>query len=144
MKARWQIVVAVLALGAASVSAQQKGLETASRAGDSDFIQSNARIAALLNQEQTPANSDLSLGKKVRASGPVIHLIKGEKATETPRRMLDLVNPFAPAKKIEPVEKTRELNSHAWSTMVGLHPGGSVFPDARTHEPSMSLVTVGR
>ncbi len=80
----------------------------------------------------------------MRASGRLIHLFKGEKVSEAPRRALQLVNPFAPTQRVEPLEKTRALNPHAWSTMAGLHPGGSAFPDARTHEPAMSLVTVGR
>jgi len=137
-------MVTVLALSAASVCAQQKGLETSSRDGDSDSMQASNRMATLLAQEPQASSPDLQLGKKLRASGPLIHVFKGQKVSEAPRRALQLVNPFAPVQRVETVEKTRDLNPHAWSTTVGLRPGGSAFPDARTHEPTMSLVTVGR
>ena len=144
MKAPWKIAVTVLALSTVSLSAQQKGLVTASRDGDSDTVQSNNKISALPAQEPQSTSSDMRLGKKLRASGPLIHVIKSEKVSEAPRRALQLVNPFAPVEKVEPLEKTRDLNPRAWSTTVGLRPGTSAFADVRTHEPTMSLVTVGR
>jgi hypothetical protein len=138
------MMVTVLALGVASVCAQEKALETSSHAGESDSMQASNRLATLLAQEPQSASPDLQLGKKLRASGPLIHLFKSEKVSEAPRRALQLVNPLAPVQRVEPLEKTRDLNLHAWSTTVGLRPGGSAFADVRTHEPSMSLVTVGR
>jgi hypothetical protein len=144
MKAPWKITVTVLALSAVGVCAQQKGLVTPSQGGDSDTVQSNNKISALLAQEPQVTSPDLSLGKKLRASGQLVQVFKGEKVSEAPRRALQLVNPFAPIQRIEPLEKTRDLNPHAWSTMVGFRPGGSAFPDATTHEPSMTFVKVGR
>ena len=144
MRAPWNIIVIVLALNAVAVRAQQKGLVTPSQGGDSNTVQSNNNISALLAQEPQVTSPDLSLGKKLRASGQLIQVFKGDKVSEAPRRALQLVNPFAPIQRLEPLEKTRELNPHAWSTMVGLRPGGSGFSDATTHEPSMIFVKVGR
>ena len=137
-------MVIVLALSAVAVCAQQKGLVTPSQDGDSDTVQSSNKISALLAEEPQVTSPDLSLGKKLRASGQLIQVFKGDKVSEAPRRALQLVNPFAPIQRVEPLEKTRELNPHAWSTMVGLRPGGSAFSDATTHEPSMTFVKVGR
>jgi len=137
-------MVTVLALSAVPIYAQEKGLVTSLRGGDSETVQSNNKISALLAQEPQVASPDLSLGKKLRASGPLIQVFKGEKVSGAPRRALQLVNPFAPLQRVEPLEKTRDLNPHAWRTMVGLRPAGAAFPDARTPEPTMALVTVGR
>jgi hypothetical protein len=137
------MIVTVLALSAMPLCAQEKGLVTPSQGGDSDTVQSN-KISALLAQEPQVTSPDLSLGKKLRASGQLIQVFKGDKVSEAPRRALQLVNPFAPLQRVEPLEKTRDLNPHAWSTMVGLRPGGSAFPEATTHEPSMTFVKIGR
>jgi len=138
------VIVLALALSTVAVCAQQKGLVTPPQGGDSDTVQSSNKISALLAQEPQVTSPDFSLGKKLRASGQLIQVFKGDKVSEAPRRALQLVNPFAPAQRVEPLEKTRDLNPQAWSTMVGLQPGGSAFSDATTHEPSMTFVKVGR
>ena len=131
----------VLAVGRAS--AQQHGVETSSQsAGPTGSLPAD-RISSLVTQDATPTNSDLKVGKKLRLRGPLIHPFKGRKLAEVPRRVLHLVNPFAPTGP-EPTEHTQKLSARAWTSSVGLHPGMSAFPDAATHESSLSLVSLSR
>jgi len=90
------------------------------------------------------ATSNISLGNELKMSGPLVQTFKVKRVSDVPRRALQLINPFAPVEHVEQVERTSGLSTRAWATTVGLHPGGSAFPDAATHESTMTLIAIGR
>jgi hypothetical protein len=77
-------------------------------------------------------------------SGPLVQTFKVKRISDASRRALQLINPFAPVEHVEPVERTSGLSTRAWATTVGLNPGRSAFPDATTHESTMTLISIGR
>ena len=101
------------------------------------------QISSMLSQNST-SNSDLRLGKKLHLRGPLISPFRGKKISELPRRALRLVNPFAATEPSPQLEKPRDVNPRAWSSIIGLHPADSAFADAKTHESSLGLVSLGR
>jgi len=142
MKAGLQVMVTVLALAAASAYSQQKGLETSPRGTHSEVLPPDGRLSTLLTQNPELTSFEPSSGKKLHVSGPLVRALRATKIAEVPRRLLHLVNPFTPSERGEHL--AGDLNPRAWSTMVGLHPGGSTFADATTHESGMGVLTVGR
>src|SRR5438105_3752698 len=141
MKAGPLVVGMALLLAVGAASAQQRGIETSDQ-GASPFPEN--RFSSLLTQNSATARSDLRVGKRFCLQGPLVRAFRGGKIAGLPRRALHFVNPFSPVERVEILEKTRDINPRAWSTMVGLHPGGSVFVDGTTHESSLGLLTVGR
>ena len=123
---------------ASLASAQQRVSETSSESANSFSLPDN-RASSLLIQKATTANSDSRSGKKLRLGGSLLRAFKGRRIADLPRRVRHLINPFAPVERVEQFEKTRDINPRAWSTMVGLHPGGSAFPEATTHESTLGL-----
>ena len=90
------------------------------------------------------ATNEISLGKKMTLGGPLVRTFKVKRVLDAPRRMFQLINPFAPVEHVEQFERTADLTPRAWASTVGLHPGGSAFAEATTHEPTMTLLSVGR
>ena len=137
---RVRFCVPTLLFVATTLVAQQAPLETSTRGTNSALN----RLSALLAEEPSTTETEISVGKKIRVAGPVVQPFKVRKVLEAPRRVLDLVNPFKPAEREAAIERTGKLNTKAWATTVGFHPGSSAFADATTHEPTMSLLTVKR
>jgi hypothetical protein len=133
------LVMIILALAAPRVIAQEKGLETATRGTTSP----DDRLS-LAVREAPFTTSEFSVGKKLRARGPLVNIFKTRKIRDVPRRMFHFINPFATVEAGERLERAADVNPRAWTSTVGLHPGRSAFPDVTTHESTMSLVTVGR
>ncbi len=98
----------------------------------------------LTNADAESRGEQAGVGSKWELSGPIVPPLKAKKFWEVPRRVLHLVNPFAPHETTPQVPGTRELSPRAWSTVVGWSPGRSAFPDETTHEPSMCLFSLTR
>jgi hypothetical protein len=131
----------LLALSAGPVLGQQPGTKISATATNSAALRDDSRLLAPLIEETKPSQ-DVNVGKKLELSGPLVHPLKVRKIREVPRRLLHLINPFAPTERKEEFESTRGLSVRAWTTVVGWHVGGSAFPDAMTHESSMGLFSL--
>ena len=138
------LITMVLTMGALRGLAQQQALDSSSGGTNSGALTQTLRFSSLTAGDMSKATSNIFLGKKLTVSGPVVQTFKVKRAADAPRRALQLINPFAPVEHIEQVERSSGLSTRAWSTTVGLHPGGSAFPDATTHESTMSLIAIGR
>jgi len=89
------------------------------------------------------ANQHVAVTPKLQASGPLVEPFKPHQASSTPKRLLQLVNPFAPVEP-QPAPQTRvkDMSTRAWSTVVGWNPGGSAFPNGVDHESQMTFISV--
>jgi len=141
---RVSLLVLLMTLVVTRVTAQERDLVTLANPTNSQAIQIQARLASLLEAETPTNKAGLSLGKKLHVDGPLVSGFGARKILEVPRRILHFINPFAPAEHSETFEKTAQVNPRAWATTVGLRPGASAFADATTHEPSMTLLSVGQ
>jgi len=95
--------------------------------------------------DETIMTHDRSDGKRFQLGGPLEKVFKRKKWRDVPRRIVSLVNPFSPEERATTELRPRgNLNPRAWSTLVGLHPGQSSFPDARTHESTLGLVSISK
>jgi len=88
----------------------------------------NNNHSAQVNQQHVA----VAVTPKLQASGPLIEPFKPNQASSTPKRLLQLVNPFAPVEP-QPAPQTRvkDMSTRAWSSVVGWNPGGSAFPGVR-------------
>ena len=145
MKAGLLPVTMLFLLAAGRALAQPQGTDTSSPSASSKASLPVDHISQLLTQDPAAANSDLRLGKKLHLRGPLVSPFRGRKIADLPRRVLRLVNPFAATDQSGgQLQKTRDMNPRAWSSMVGINPGSSAFSDARTHESSLGLISLGR
>jgi hypothetical protein len=62
----------------------------------------------------------------------------GKRFLQFPRRMLRLMNPFAPVESKGEL-RVPDYSPRAWSSTIGWRPGASAFSDPVTHESSMGL-----
>jgi hypothetical protein len=115
------------------------------RTGRPETFRASDRFQALLEQQDRQlSTAQIPIGKKLHARGPLVDVGKARRVTEAPKRFLRWINPFAPTEQAQPLERAADVSPRAWSTVVALHPGGSAFPDAMTHESSMTFVSIGR
>jgi hypothetical protein len=111
-------------------------------------LSANAHLETYLqnnnNNNNTQVNQQhVAVTPKLQASGPLVEAFKPNQTSSTPKRLLNLVNPFAPVEpQPAPETRTRGLSTRSWTTVAGWNPGGSAFPDGVTHEAQMSFVTV--
>ena len=138
------LLMVILALAAPRVIAQQKGLETSVRGTNAGVSLPAARLSSLVTQDTQLTTAEFAVGKKLRARGPLVSIFKARNVLDVPRRAFHFINPFAPAEGGGQLEQAADVNPRAWASTVSFHPGGSAFPDATTHESTMSLLTVGR
>jgi len=138
MRATWLLLVTLVV---AHANAQQKDIESSVNQKASAQAE---RLSSLLSDDKLNDQTDVAIGKKLRIGGPVVHSFKVKKAMEVPGRIIKLLNPFAASEPAPAIEQKRNLSTRPWATTIGFHPGGSAFPDATTHESSMTLLTVGR
>ena len=130
------VITLLLALAAERSLAQQQALET--------FIP-EAKIAAArlsLQEDMRLSQPDVIVGKDFQFSGPLVRPFKSKRFREVPRRLLHVINPFAPVEPKEEIERTRNLSPRAWTSTVGWSTGRSSAPVEVTHEPTMGLVSV--
>jgi hypothetical protein len=95
-----------------------------------------------LQQDSSLNQADVIVGKDFEIRGPLVAPFKAHKLREVPRRLLHLVNPFAPVEPREELERVRGLTPRAWVSTVGWSTGRSSLPVEVTHEPVMGLVSV--
>lgn len=78
-------------------------------------------------------------------TGPLVEPFRAPKASQVPKRLLNLINPFAPMDKTLVARKTRmsgRFSAQSWPTAVGWTPVPSRFADERDHEPALGLFVV--
>jgi hypothetical protein len=136
------ILLLLTALGLAQANAQQKQIQSSVHQ-DSSTAQID-RLVNAITDEELKAQTEIPISKKVKVGGPLAGTFKAKKVLDVPRRILKLLNPFSPNEPDATIEVKHNVSTRAWATTVGLHPGRSAFPDVTTHEPTMTLVTVGR
>ncbi len=79
----------------------------------------------------------------IEIGGPLINALHVSKPMGLPKRLLHLVDPFAPMDQSEEPPEVEGSNPLAWTSLVGWSPGISAFADPRTHTLSLDLVSVG-
>ena len=137
------VFAALFLLGASALFAQQTGFESSSSATNGSGSHLDERLLRALEAQSAQAESDVVVKKNVRISGPLVRPFKAKRIVEFPKRVLQLINPFARSEPKEGSENySREISSRAWSTTVGWHTGGNPFQEAVTHEPTMTLMSV--
>jgi hypothetical protein len=140
MKAVFSAIL-ILSVTAVPVFAQQQGLEGFASSKDSISLD-KARISALVNQDTNAIALSAHLGKHLKVEGPAVKVFKGGKLRSMPKRLVQLINPFAPSEPKEEFKRSRDLNPTPWASSLGWSPGRSAFSDPVTHEPSMKLISV--
>jgi len=138
------LVTIVVAIFSSHVVAQQHAVENPKPGVNFDLPEGRVQELLKAAESSQAKEPEVSLGKKVRARGPLVQVFKGKTVLDAPKRLLRLINPFAPSQKTDQLERTANLSPRAWTSTVGLNPGGTAFPDATTHESSMGLVTISR
>jgi hypothetical protein len=130
------VIIVLLSLAAGRGFAQRQDFET---------FAPEAKIAAaqLSLQEDIRLNqADIIVGKDFQFTGPLVRPFKAHKFREVPRRLLHLINPFAPVEPGEEIERVRDVSPRAWTSTVGWSTGRSSLPVEVTHEPITSLISV--
>ena len=137
------VLTALLILSATAVPvfAQEKGLEGSATSKESIRLEKD-RLSAILNQDTNAIAASANLGKHLKVEGPAVKVLKGGKLRSMPKRLVQLINPFAPSEPKEEFKRSRDLNPTPWASSLGWSPGRSAFSDPVTHEPSMKLISV--
>ena len=130
---------------AATCPAQEKAAPTNPQISSKDQAE-EVRPAPFPLEVKPDRKSDVTVGKKFRISGPLVALFKGKSIRQTPKRFLQLINPFQQRAEEAAPEWTggSDLNPRAWSSLVGWRPGASAFPDPATHEGGITVVGFSR
>lgn len=82
--------------------------------------------------------------KRLHLSGSLVEPLKSRPASEIPKRVVQLFNPFAPAEPKPEPPRVEKLSPRAWTTVAGWNPGRSAFADPVTHESQMGLIKFSR
>ncbi len=99
------------------------------------------RLAASL--ELQDKSSWTSQSSTSTVTGPLVEPFRAPKASQVPKRFLQLFNPFAPVAQPAPHRTVaKDVSAQPWSSVVGWRPGQSQFTDVTTHEPSVSVIVV--
>jgi hypothetical protein len=85
---------------------------------------------------------DVAQAGGMTVSGPLVFIFNGAKPVELPKRFLSLINPFAAVEDNEEEPSVPGQHPRAWTTQVGWNPGGSAFPDPRTHVPTLDFLSI--
>ena len=81
-------------------------------------------------------------GRGMSVSGPLVQLFDAAKPAAVPKQFLQLINPLAPMEPSPVNQKVTGEHRKAWATLIGWNPGGSAFPDPRTHVPTLDLFSM--
>ncbi len=136
------LLILGFALGAGAALAQQ-GTQGSAPDTKPSGLSANENLQAYLQRNSTPVKQPAPVTPNLQVSGPLVEPFKAKQGSSTPKQLLQLVNPFAPVPpQPAPETRTRGISTRAWTSVVGWSPGSSAFPDAVTHEPHMSLVSV--
>lgn len=131
----------LLLLGAPAALAQitqASASRTATGAGPAAEQSSSILPAGGLQLEVAPAEPS------ARASGPLTAPFRSRSTAEASKKVLNLFNPFANVQPDPVVTRSRGLTSRSWTGVVGWNPGRSQFPDERTHQVGITLVSLQR
>jgi hypothetical protein len=99
-------------------------------------------ITAPLNSLQLRSETVAARAGGMWVDGPLVQLFHTARPGEVPKRLLHLINPFAPMETSSVVLNVPDEHQRAWTELVGWSPGVSAFPDPRTHQPSLSLFSM--
>jgi hypothetical protein len=99
-------------------------------------------ITAPLDSLQFKGSTEVTRAGGMAISGPLVDLFHTAKPVEVPQRLLHLINPFALVEANPVAPNIPNEHPRAWTALVGWNPGGSAFPDPRTHEPTLSLFSM--
>lgn len=138
-----RLLLPILFLAADGVVVPQ-GLEASTTATNSTPVRGTTLVSPPLTEGAALTQPDIVAGKKLQVSGPLVRPFKGKKIWNAPRGLLHLINPFARAEPRQKIERVGGLSSRPWTSTVGWSPGASAFPDAKTHEPTLNLISVSR
>ena len=89
----------------------------------------------------------VTLGKKLRVTGPLapaIGAIKAGEVSSLPSCLLQAINPFAVAAPVENRERISNLDARAWTTIAGWRVGASASDNPVRHESRMVLLSFNR
>ena len=128
----------LLWFAALQVVRSQQSIETGAQAVNPTAMRASVEDVAT---DGHLSETNAIVRKHVTISGPLVQPFKAKRLREVPKRLWHLVNPFAPTEPKPAYERTPVLSTRAWSTTVGWNPGRSAFPDAVTHESTLSLVS---
>ena len=122
------------ALGAQEPQQQSKGSASSGQRFDSP-VNSRLTKEVLKEIEASHASAKVSanVGRHLRLEGPVVKVFKGAKIWDVPRRLFQVVNPFAPSDHTEVVARSRDLNPNAWASSVGWGHDGITLVSASWH-----------
>ena len=101
------------------------------------------RLSPLLLEEPKAAE-DVIVKRNLELSGPLVQPFKARKILEAPRRLLHLINPFAPSEHKEALVSAPGVGARGWTAVVGWNPSGSAFADPMTHESTMGLLSLSK
>jgi hypothetical protein len=89
------------------------------------------------------AHSGAFVTKHPQARGLLADLLRTRKPLDIPGRLGSLINPFAKSASTPEPELNRNMDSRAWTTIVGWKPSASAFADPITHESTLGLLSIG-
>ncbi len=135
----------VLGLSTGQIVAQQADASIGRTNGSA--LSFDAAASRYLNPDLQTKESEVRLGKNLRARGPLVHLFHTRKPGEVPKRFWHLINPFSPSEAASEsdVVHSRDLSPRAWTTAAGWHPGVSSATWSMTHPEGgeIGLVSIG-
>jgi hypothetical protein len=142
MRPKYLLIVSFV-LGTGAALAQQ-GTQGPAPDTKPSGLSAKAHLETYLQNNNTnnmQANQQVAVTPKLQASGPLIEPFKPNQTSSTPKRLLNLINPFAPVEPPSP-RQTSGLSTRSWTSVAGWNPGGSAFPNGVTHESQMTLISV--
>jgi hypothetical protein len=138
------LLVVVMVFPVSGTFGQQSSVLASAPNTNSSIVSPQNQPGSFVSEHPAITAPEIQLEKKLNTGGPVLHVSKTKRVLQVPRRVLNLINPFAPTEPGAELKRPEGLSSRAWVTTVGWNPGESAFPDARTHESTLTLLTVGR
>lgn len=97
---------------------------------------------SLLTTEPQTTRQDVIAGKSLQVSGPLVHPLKAKRIWTIPLKLAQLLNPFAKSAAKMESEPVDGVSPRAWTTVVGWHPGASMFPDPKTDHLQLPLISL--
>jgi len=139
------LLILVLTVSAGQILAQQTGASLGRT--NAPALSFDSAASPYLNPDLQSKESEVKLGKGLRARGPLVQLFHTRKPGEVPKRFWRLINPFSRSEAAPGSEaiRARDLSPRAWTTTVGSHPGVSSVSWSLTHPEGgeFGLVSIG-
>ncbi len=134
-----KVMMALMLLSLGALGAQEQQQQSKGSASSGERLDSpvNERLMKEVLKEieasHASAKVSASVGRHLRLEGPVVKVFKGAKIWDVPRRLFQVVNPFAPSDHTEVVARSRDLNPNAWASSVGWGHDGITLMSASWH-----------